>query len=270
MGTAGALGKKALDKLAGLRQLTEWYRTTSNWRSLYKYRRRRSQLPPIELRNGPVLYHGPYDSPLLLLNEVWVKRWYHLEAAPPADALMLDIGANVGAVSLYWANLSPSLRIHCYEPNPAAFQSLRSNVERNGLNSRITIFPEGVGRTSGSLKLWIDVPTDLSTAYSETSPSEGGRRIEVPVVSLDEVWRRLGEKEVWLLKVDTEGAEVDILEGASSRFFHVVQNAIIEYHDNIYPESLRRCQRVLEREGFSWRARHHPWQEGIIYAWRRA
>ena len=130
-------------------------------------------MPPFELRNGLVLHHGPYDSPILLLDEVWIRQWYELDRIPPANATMLDVGANIGFVTLYWANKSPSLRVHCYEPNPAAVATLRRNIAGNGLDQRAEVFPEGVGRSRGSLKLWVDIPTELSTAYLEKSPGGG-------------------------------------------------------------------------------------------------
>jgi Methyltransferase FkbM domain len=112
------------------------------------------------------------------------------------------------------------------------------------------------------------VNTTLSTAYLETSPSEGGRRIKVPMISLDDVWNRLEKRPIWLLKVDTEGAEGDILESASKAALAAVQNAIVEYHDNIVPGVSQRCYQVLTDAGFKWRTHVHPWKEGIIYATR--
>lgn len=260
---------KALGKVEGFRRLIAWMRLTTNWRQLWKHRRQKERLPPIQFRSGEVLYHGPYDSPLLLLDEVWVNQWYEMKGTPPPNGTMLDVGANIGSVSLYWAWRVPSLQVHCYEPNPSAFETLRRNIRENHLEQRTTIHPEGVGRASGNLRLWVNIPTDLSTAYMEQSPVEGGTRIDVPVVGIDDAWRRLGSKQIWLLKVDTEGAEVDILEGASPSFLAAVQNAIVEFHDNIYPGSLTRCLTVLERAGLSCRVLHHPWDEGIIYAGRR-
>jgi len=261
---------KILGKFEGLARLIRWMRVTANWREVWKYQRQKDRLPPIELRSGEVLHHGPHDSPLLLLDEVWAYRWYEFPHVTPPDALMLDIGANIGSVSLYWSQRVPNLRIHCYEPNPSASVTLKRNVIQNSLESRVTIHPEGVGRSAGVLRLWVDIPTDLSSAYMDKPPVEGGRRIEVPVLSVDDAWQRAGGKAIWLLKVDTEGAEVDILEGASPSFWAAVQNAIVEYHDNIVPGSLARCQRVLEAAGLRCNVRHHPWKEGIIYAHRTA
>jgi FkbM family methyltransferase len=264
------LARKIADKATGLKRLVVWMRHISNWREVWKYQRDKNRLPPIHLRNGVTLHHGPFDSPLLMVDEVFVREWYRIAGMPPENATMLDVGANIGAVTLYWAQRSPSLRVHCYEPNPAAFETLQRNVELNKVNGRATLFPVGVGRSRGTLQLWVDIPTDFSTAYSDAAPEEGARRLEVPVVGIDDAWDRIGRRAVWLLKVDTEGAEADILEGASADFLGAVQNVIIEYHDNLVPGAFARCQRILDQAGFRCSVIRHPWDEGIIYGFRSA
>ena len=227
-----------------------------------------ASLPPLRLRNGTVLMHGRLDNPLGLLQEVFLDSWYEFGGTPPSDATIVDIGANIGAVSLYYSKLSSSLRIHAYEPNPSALETLRANIERNQLQHRVHVYPEAVGRDDGVLELWVDVPTDLSTGYLDESPAEGGRRISVPTIGMEDVWRRLDQCEIWLLKIDTEGAEGDILEGASEAMLSAVRYAIVEYHDNICPGVSSRCRQVLKAAGFTWQERVHPWDEGIIYARR--
>jgi hypothetical protein len=66
-------------------------------------------------------------------------------------------------------------------------------------------------------------------------------------VAIDEAWVRFDRKPVWLLKIDTERAEADILEGTPADFLGAVRNAIVEYHDSIVRGALARCQRVLAR-----------------------
>jgi FkbM family methyltransferase len=257
-----------LGKLRGAKHLYKLMRLTKNWEQLWKRRKERDLLPPLSLRNGLVMNHGKLDNPMLLLDEVFAWRWYEIGALPPDGVAMVDIGANIGSVTMFWAAQSRSLRIFAYEPNPAAFSTLTLNIDGNSLRDRVRTFQEAVGRGVGELKLWVDVPTDLSTAYLETSPSEGGRRITVPMIGLDDIWKRMNQEPIWLLKIDTEGAEVDILEGASEAVLAATQNAIVEYHDNIYPGAYERCRRVLEANGFECRVLVHPWQEGIIYARR--
>jgi FkbM family methyltransferase len=259
---------KIRGKLRGARYLCQLIRQTSNWAEIWRYRRQRDRLPPLRLRSGVSLNHGKLDNPLLLLDEVFINRWYRVEETPPPDANILDIGANIGAVTLFWATVSPSVRICAYEPNPAAFDMLQRNIEGNSLQERVWAFTEAVGRGTGELNLWVNVPTDLSTGYLDKAPCEGGERITVPMIGIDETWRRLNQERIWLLKIDTEGAEVDILEGASKAVLDATQNAIVEYHNQIYPGAYTRCRHVLEEAGFRCRVLVHPWQEGIIYAVR--
>lgn len=79
----------------------------------------------------------------------------------------------------------------------------------------------------------------------------------------------MGRPQIWMLKIDTEGAEADILEAASDEALSSVSNACIEWHDNILPNSFERCRKRLADAGFELRTRTHPWDEGIIYAQRR-
>jgi FkbM family methyltransferase len=240
----------------------------SNWPDVWMAKRRGGPLPTLRFRNGLILNHGEYDDPLLLLDEVFIQRLYDFKTDAPRDGIMVDIGANIGSVTEFFALACPEMRIHAYEPNPAAFGMLERNIGDNQLQQRVTAFPEAVGRESGELSLWVDVNTTLSTAYMEAAPSEGGRRVNVPMVGLDEVWERLGRAPIWMLKIDTEGAEGDILEGASKEALGAVKNAMIEYHDNIVPGVSERCYRVLKAAGFTWRTFTHPWSEGIVYATR--
>src|SRR5580658_2303437 len=174
-----------------------------NWPTVWMCRKKKRPLPPLHLRNGLILNHGKYDDPLLLLDEVFIRRLYDFKTDAPSDGIMVDIGANIASVTEFFAEACPTLRIHAYEPNPAAFEMLQRNIQDNGMGQRITAFPEAVGAESGNLSLWVDVNTTLSTAYMKDSPGEGGRRINVPMVSLDEVWRRLDGAPIWLLKIDT-------------------------------------------------------------------
>ena len=253
------------------RDLYRLIRATPDWRAVRSARQNGGTrvLPPLRLRNGLLIQHGPLDNPLLLLDEVFLSRWYGIDAEPPPGAVMADIGANIGGVSLYWAQRSPGLRIHAYEPNPSAHEVLQRNMSSNRLLDRIEAFSDAVGRHTGELDLWVDVPSELSTAYLEEPPVEGGRRLAVRMIGLDEVWDRLDRRPIWLLKIDTEGAEADTLEGASSEVLRATDNAIVEYHDNICPGASMRCRRVLEAAGFDLQWRVHPWDEGIIYARRK-
>lgn len=88
------------------------------------------------------------------------------------------------------------------------------------------------------------------------------------MVAFDQVWERLNREPIAMLKIDTEGGEVGILEGASDDALRAVNTAVIEYHDNLFPNAYERCRAVLDRAGFTCSVYRHPWDEGVITATR--
>ena len=254
------------EPLRALYHLALYSRHLANGFEVWRQRNNSVAIPPLRFRSGMIWHHGVNDEPLLIMREIYGQRFYQPLAVPPR-ATVVDIGANIGAVTLYWANSRSDVRFHCYEPNPQAFATLQQNIDANGLADRASLHGEAVGRMAGVIDLWVDVPTAHSTAYGE-SPFPGGRRVSVPVVSFDELWNRLGRGPIAVLKIDTEGGEIDILEGASEASLAAVQTAIVEYHDNLVPGAYARCRAVLDAAGFTCSVIEHPWQEGIITATR--
>jgi len=223
-------------------------------------------MPSLKFRNGQVWHHGAHDSPFMLFSEIYMDRYYEPLNAPP-KALVLDIGANIGAVTMFWALKRPDIFFHVYEPNPQCLPALLRNMQWNGLAPQVKLYREAISGSRESVELWVDVPTVLSTSYG-TAPAENGRKIQVTAITLDEAWERTSRAPIWMLKIDVEGAEGDILEAASDEMLAQVHSACIEWHDNIVPGVRNRCIARLKSAGFTWRERVHPWNEGIIFAHR--
>lgn len=254
-------------KLHAARTLWRMARWLSNWRAVWGAYRKGSPLPPLVFRSGLTLHHGADDSPVALLHEVFGERQYarHLEA--PEAGVLIDLGANIGAVALDWASRAEGLRVHAYEPNPPTNGTLRRNVLANGLAGRVFVHDEAVGREGGHFEMWTNVRSMSATGYAEAAPREGAVRVRVPAVDLNEVVRRAGGA-VALLKMDTEGAEADTLEGAAPETLAAIRQVVLEYHDVFCPGALARCRGVLERAGFRCLVRPTNERQGLIYARR--
>jgi FkbM family methyltransferase len=181
---------------------------------------------------------------------------------------MIDLGANIGAVTLDWARRVGPLRIHAYEPNPSTNRVLRHNIEANGLAGRVMVYAEAVGRGSGELRLWTNVNSMTTTGYSDAPPTQAAVPLSVPLIDLNEVVRRAGGGPVALLKMDTEGAEADTLEGASPATLRAIRQVILEYHSRLCPDVVIRCQKALEQAGFRCHVRRIHVYHGLIYAWQ--
>jgi len=256
-------------KLHAGRALYRMVRHLSNWREVWSSYRAQSPLPPLRFRSGLTLHHGQHDSPINLLHEIFGERQYSRHINTPLKGMMIDLGANIGAVTMDCALRSASLRVHAYEPNPATNKVLRLNVDANGLSERVTVHNEAVGRARGELILWTNMHSMMVTGYTNAPPLPGAKTTRVPLIDLNEVVRRAGGGPVELLKMDTEGGEADTLEGAVPSTLEAISQVILEYHDTLCPNALARCRKVLEGAGFSCLIRPFNEGQGMLYARRK-
>ena len=142
--------------------------------------------------------HGKtfYELPLL-------QRFGQIQTV----GLVLDVGANIGNHSIYAAAIL-NRHVIAYEPNPDTFACLSANIQANGLNDRIEIHCLGVGSKAG----WADLGL-VDPANSGATQLRMAGQGQVRIVSLDDELSGLTEP-VAILKVDVEGMELDVLNGA--------------------------------------------------------
>jgi len=149
----------------------------------------------------------------------------------------VDIGANVGYITglMAW-RAGNAGRVICFEPCPTVFGELVRNLNRweaDARLARITANELALSRISGETDLHIPVSFDdnRGTASLETHPSNGASATttRVRVARLDEA---LGaESEIGVLKIDVEGHELGVLEGAGSLLTRRrVRDIIFEEH----------------------------------------
>ncbi|MGO4642518.1 FkbM family methyltransferase [Mesorhizobium sp. 2RAF45] len=121
----------------------------------------------------------------------------------------VDVGANVGQLSLVAARrVTSSGRTIAIEAHPRTCNFLRGNVRLNGFP--IEIHNVAVGSECGELFFTNFRSDDMNFAYAASPRS--GSALRVPVATLDSI---ICERPVDLLKVDVEGFECDLLQGAA-------------------------------------------------------
>jgi FkbM family methyltransferase len=126
-----------------------------------------------------------------------------------------DIGANLGYFSAVMAQaVGSSGRVVAFEPVPGTFARLALCQELNGY-SQLTPLQTAVGATSGSIELALDprLPGEAST-YPRLHRVEP-LRVRVPICKLDELVQTHELPPPSLIKIDVEGHELAVLEGAT-------------------------------------------------------
>lgn len=127
-----------------------------------------------------------------------------------AGAVFVDVGANIGAYTLI-ASENPEVAVLSLEPNTTAFLKLERNVALNG-RANVTAINRAASARPGTL-LMTDNGADPTNRVVSTDAK--GRIISVQADTLDAICRARG---VWptLIKIDVEGHELDVLEGAGA------------------------------------------------------
>ena len=137
-----------------------------------------------------------------------------LQSAGP-KALVVDVGANIGLISLNLLSLLTSVRIHAFEPNPKTLSFLRRTVVENGLDGRIELHAVALSRNAGKESYAVHGRRHSSgDGFRDTGRAGTSRQIQVPTTTLDQWWTGAGRPVVHAIKIDTEGAELWVLEGA--------------------------------------------------------
>lgn len=119
-----------------------------------------------------------------------------------------DVGANIGTVTLPVA-VAGAAECLAFEPEPANAVRLAENAELNGL-ANVTVIEAAVWSEPGQVALRVDGPAGTGTA---SVVAEDDAALTVPAVTLD-AFAGGGRAAPQVIKVDVEGAELEVLRGA--------------------------------------------------------
>ncbi len=136
-----------------------------------------------------------------------------------SNAIVLDIGANSGEYTSLILNKSSDLRVFSFEPHPKTFKQLQTNVE--GHQNRVKLFNTAIGDNIGETSFYDCEDEDGSpyASFYKSAIEEIRERkaveYQVKINRLDSLLKEDEINRVGFIKVDTEGAEKDVLLGAS-------------------------------------------------------
>ena len=124
-----------------------------------------------------------------------------------SDDLFIDVGANVGSYTVL-ACAAVGASGFCFEPVPGTYARLLDNVRINHLDDRVHCLNVGIGSKTGVLGFSSDMDAGNRVLAEGESRAD---RIEVQVETLD---RLLAGQSPAVIKIDVEGYETAVLEGA--------------------------------------------------------
>jgi FkbM family methyltransferase len=156
---------------------------------------------------------------------------------------VIDCGAHVGSFSL-WIAARTGCRVFAVEPNPSIHGLLEENIKQ--LGEQLTIFKAAVAEAPGLRTLHDSGFPGLSSLGGQ-----GGsiRTFTVQAVTLEDVLSLSGFPQVDLLKMDIEGAELEVLNSTPPAVLRRIKNAIIECHPGAGVDSAAVADRLAAAGG---------------------
>ena len=123
---------------------------------------------------------------------------------------IIEVGANIGNHVVWYARHLDASRIYPVEPNPDAIEILDQNIAANGITPRIDRrgMGYGAGKDTGTFRTQTDNADNLGATRLVADESGG-----VETRTLDAL---MGDEVVDFIKIDAEGMELDVLEGAQA------------------------------------------------------
>lgn len=141
------------------------------------------------------------------------------------DAVVLDIGANIGETTLHFARLASNGIVFGFEPVPYVFDFFQNNVRLNNVDN---IIAQNIALSNKDEVLFFQDTPNKNSSGITLNKNEVENSAKVLATTLDSLDAKQAFKKIDLIKIDVEGFEPFVLEGAS--------NSILKYRPKMYVE----------------------------------
>jgi FkbM family methyltransferase len=178
------------------------------------------------LPDGNVVYYRPHDQ--CIIDEVYEKGIYSAEKIA-AGQIIVDVGAHIGTFALMAGRrVGPTGRVLAFEPSPMTFELLRKNLEANRMP---WIWPNdfALADVAGTAQLFIADDGSNNPAADTLRAQDGRKAVSIRLQRLDDVMSERAMNRVDLLKIDVEGAELRVLDGAP-KTLAATRRIVMEVH----------------------------------------
>ncbi|MGD8842654.1 MAG: FkbM family methyltransferase [Gammaproteobacteria bacterium] len=205
--------------------------------------------------SGATVLIRPDTTDPFIFEEVFLLDEYSFDI-PVEPRLILDIGANVGYASVFFAEKYPAARIIAVEPETSNIRQLKMNTAGY---PNVRVVEAGIWNRNACLTL-VDADAKSSDfQLRECLPGEEG----IKAVTVEHLMELAGTDHADIVKIDIEGGEKELF-ARNVDWLGKVDTLVIELHDRFKPGCKDIFLQAASRFGFSGR------EIGLNYIARRA
>jgi len=148
-------------------------------------------------------YHGEYEDGIISIISLCLKDGKSL----------IDIGGNIGLISLAVSKTCNQSEVYCFEPEPDTFQILLDNIALNN-NTRIHPYNIALGaeESNGIIYSKLNISRGSASLIGEPDDKNKGKKIEIQ--TLDNFISTNDVNSIGMIKIDVEGWENEVIQGA--------------------------------------------------------
>ncbi|OJJ23688.1 hypothetical protein BKI52_04875 [marine bacterium AO1-C] len=175
------------------------------------------------------------------VKEIFVDEAYHF-SSKSATPIIYDCGANVGTSCLYFKKLYPQAKIKAIEADEKIAHILKANLLANNLND-VEVITKAVWKDNQGIEIALE-GADGASIFGNANKQH------IPSVRLKDLL--IQEKYIDMLKMDIEGAEVEVIKDCADELSKI-QHLFIEYHSyQNHIQDLSKILEILENQGFQY------------------
>jgi FkbM family methyltransferase len=231
-----------------------FWQETKNFRARFKVASYHPQkIFSIDTLFGKLYFRDNFGDITNLVSLLY-RQEYRLKKLD-SSGVILDAGANIGMAAVWFHHHNPDREIFCFEPLSANAAMIRLNCPQ------AKVFEVALGAGEQNIHLRVDPQQVMASAIPCAWQTVDQ---QFSVTSLDTIGQNEQWSEIALLKLDVEGMEGEILEGATETL-QKTHHVIVETHNvQLHEQTVR----ILTTAGFRIDSHYQKDVTGLLFAYR--
>lgn len=143
----------------------------------------------------------------------------------------IDVGAHIGDSSLLAASKIKTGKVIACEPTPEIFQELVANIKLNNFEQLIHPVRKAISNKTGTAFFALESSSEVNHLSTQ---QKGKKGIKVETTTIDSIAKEYSLKDISLLKIDVEGLEFEVIQGAQKSLqLKKVQKVLFEVNPTV-------------------------------------
>ena len=205
-----------------------------------------------------------HNLDLKVFNETWIENVYRIhEGHFSGKRVFVDIGANIGAVSIFVDSFNKNrdddqkIKVYAVEPEPNNLRLLNRNIKNNPTEN-ITVVNNAIWHTKSMVSI-----SNLG-ANSSIVDLEKENKTDVLAITLENLFSIYNIKEVDVMKIDIEGAEFDLILNTSKKTLAKIKYLVLEFDKSFDGKFGQMIEKLAKQFGID--ILGSPERGGYVYA----